>query len=154
MNRYFFGQTAVYDLGQYRTEPSCKKAKKSLEPFLRKTGNQLLTNYYYCNVLRTCSTSGWPLPFDFLDLLTSKVLLTFDLRPHSASLCILSSTVWLRICQVSNGHALWADQIKWPKISIFAIFGAKFDHKGPNLGFKMLLSAPWPPLVAIYHCQR
>ena len=44
MNRNFFGQTAVYDSGQYRTEPSCKKAKKSLEPFLRKIANQL-TNY-------------------------------------------------------------------------------------------------------------
>ena len=43
MNPNFFGQTAVYDSGQYHTEPSCKKSKKSLEPFLRKTGNQLLT---------------------------------------------------------------------------------------------------------------
>ena len=44
MNRNFFGKTAVYISGHYHTEPSCKKAKKSLEPFLRKTGNQL-TNY-------------------------------------------------------------------------------------------------------------
>ena len=55
MNRYFFGQTAVYDSGQYRTEPSCKKAKKSLEPFLRKTANQLtnqlLTNYYQSDLM-------------------------------------------------------------------------------------------------------
>jgi hypothetical protein len=45
------------------------------------------------------------------------------------------------------------NSIEWPKISIFAIFGPKCDQKGPNLGPKMLLSAPWPPLVATYHCQ-
>ena len=55
MNPNFFGQTAVYDSGQYRTEPSCKKAKKSLEPFLRKTGNQLTINYY-------CDDSLGPAP--------------------------------------------------------------------------------------------
>ena len=43
--------------------------------------------------------------------------------------------------------------IEWPEISIFAIFGPKFDQNGPNLGPKMLLSAPWPPLIATYQCQ-
>ena len=43
---------------------------------------------------------------------------------------------------------------KSPKISIFAIFGAKFDQNGPNLGPKMLLSAPWLPLVATYDCYQ
>ena len=32
--------------------------------------------------------------------------------------------------------------IKSPKMSIFAIFGSKFDQNSPNLGPKMLLSAP------------
>ena len=45
------------------------------------------------------------------------------------------------------------NSIKSPKISISAIFGPKFDQNGPNLGPKMLLSAPSSPLVAIYHCQ-
>ena len=45
------------------------------------------------------------------------------------------------------------NSIKSPKISIFAIFGAKFDQNAPNLGPKMLLSAPWPPLIATYQCQ-
>ena len=34
----------MHDLGHYHADPLCKKAKKSLEPFLRKT--VLLTNYY------------------------------------------------------------------------------------------------------------
>ena len=41
----FFGKTAVYDSCPYSKELPCKKSRKSLEPFLRKTGNyQLPTN--------------------------------------------------------------------------------------------------------------
>ena len=39
MNQNFFGKTAVYISGPYSKELSCKKAKKSLELFLRKTGD-------------------------------------------------------------------------------------------------------------------
>ena len=35
----FFGKTAVYVSCPYSDEHSCAKAKKSLEPFLRKTGD-------------------------------------------------------------------------------------------------------------------
>ena len=34
----FFGKTAVNGSCPYSYEPSCKKSRKSLEPFLRKTG--------------------------------------------------------------------------------------------------------------------
>ena len=40
MKGNFFGKTAVHVSGPYSKELSCKKSKKSLEPFLRKTGNQ------------------------------------------------------------------------------------------------------------------
>ena len=43
MNRNFFGKTAVHVSCPYSKELSWKKSKKSLEPFLRKAGNQLLT---------------------------------------------------------------------------------------------------------------
>ena len=38
-NEFFFGKTAVYVSCPYSDELSCKKSRKSLEPFLRKTGN-------------------------------------------------------------------------------------------------------------------
>ena len=38
-------------------------------------------------------------------------------------------------------------------IFISGIFGPKLGLNCPNLGPNMLLPAPWPPLVAIYHCQ-
>ena len=42
MNQNFFGQTAVHVSSYYHAEPSCKKAKKSLERFLRNIGNYQL----------------------------------------------------------------------------------------------------------------
>ena len=50
MTQNFFGETVVYFSCLHRAEPSCKKPKKSLEPFLRTCvhklpTSQLPTNY-------------------------------------------------------------------------------------------------------------
>ena len=44
----FFGKTLSQVLSPYSKELSCKKSKKSLELFLRKTGNQPTTRYGTC----------------------------------------------------------------------------------------------------------
>ena len=76
MKMNFFGKTAMHVSCSYSKELSCKKSKKSLEPFLKKTGNQLLTDpdnkvngsgsYGTCSdkvagpMAVTGGTDGWP----------------------------------------------------------------------------------------------
>ena len=60
MNWIFFGKTAVHVSCPYSKELSCKKSKKSLEPFLKKTGNQL-TNYQLLTT-NYCDDSMGPAP--------------------------------------------------------------------------------------------
>ena len=47
MIQIFPGKTAVYVSCPYSKELSCKKLEKSLEPFLRKTGDYYYYYYYY-----------------------------------------------------------------------------------------------------------
>ena len=52
MNRYFFGKTAVHVSSPYSKELSCKKSKKSLEPFSRKTVTCPRHNLYISELLK------------------------------------------------------------------------------------------------------
>ena len=57
MIQIFFGKTAVYVSCPYGKELSCKKSRKSLEPFLWRTGNRLtnqLPEWFY----GTCIDAG------------------------------------------------------------------------------------------------
>ena len=92
MIQHFFWKTAVYVSCPYSKELSCKKLRKSLEPFLRKTGNQptnQLPEWFY----GTC----------FDEVAGPKCSLGILACRNESSLCILSrrnkSLVWVN-CHV------------------------------------------------------